>query len=32
VRTYAFRARVRQDTGYPYAISKTRPVRVKVIG
>ena len=32
VRTYAFRARVRQDTGYPYAISKTRAVRVKVIG
>ena len=32
VRTYSFRARVRQDTGYPYAISKTRSVRVKVIG
>ncbi len=32
VRTYAFRARVRQDSGYPYAISKTRAVRVKVIG
>lgn len=32
VRVYAFRARVRQDSGYPYAISKTRTVRVKVIG
>ena len=32
VRTYSFRARVRQDSGYPYAISKTRAVRVKVIG
>jgi hypothetical protein len=32
VRVYAFRARVRQDSGYPYAISKTRAVRVKVIG
>ena len=32
VRVYSFRARVRQDSGYPYAISKTRAVRVKVIG
>jgi hypothetical protein len=32
VRVYSFRARVRQDSAYPYAMSKTRAVRVKVIG
>ena len=32
LQTYQFRARVRQDTGYPYALSTTRVVRVKVKG
>ncbi|MEA2297048.1 MAG: hypothetical protein QOE86_4687 [Solirubrobacteraceae bacterium] len=32
LQTYAFRARVRQDTGYPYAISTSKTVKVKVRG
>jgi hypothetical protein len=32
LQTYAFRARVRQDTGFPYAISKSRTLRIKVAG
>lgn len=32
VQRYSFRARVRQDTGYPYAISRTRAVKVTVVG
>jgi hypothetical protein len=32
LQTYTFRARVRQDTGFPYAISKSRLLRIKVAG
>jgi hypothetical protein len=32
VQTYSFRARIREDSGYPYALSATKSVRVKVIG
>jgi hypothetical protein len=32
LQTYTFRARVRQDTGFPYSISKSKQLRVKVAG